>query len=223
MQNVISQKISSELTVENQNVISKSFPKNIFNPELATPSKNKIKFNSSNNSTNSSPRNSIQNLSNLEKDFPAICRLTFMGFNLSELKKKKRLDNFGKEIKKGGKHKIAFAYEIPFIKNENNDNKIYKRKYSFCGKIINNKIEYEIFENNKRSYSFEKDKKCVYKNINNIIINNGKSKSKKFNNVHIIDFKSTKEENKLNTYLIKKNMQFVDTDKVSCSCYCSIF
>ena len=218
MQNVISQKISSELTIENN-----SFPKNISNSELATPSRNKIKFNSSNNSTNSSPRNSIQNLSNLEKDFPAISRLTFLGFNLSELKKKKRVDNFGKEIKKGGKHKIAFADELPFIKKESIYNKRYDRKNSFCDKINNNKKEYEIFENNKRSYSFEIDKKCVYKNINNIIINNGKIKSKKFNNVHIIDFKSTKEENKLNTYLIKKNMQFVDTDKVSCSCYCSIF
>ena len=216
MQNAIQQKTASDLTVDNKN-ISKPFPKNISNSNSKA---HNIKFNSSNNSTISSPRNSRQTFTNLEKEFPAIFKLTFIGFNLSELKKKKRVDNFGKEIKKGGKHKIVFADELPFIKKISNKN--IKRKNSFLDKINNNKKEYEIFENNKRSYSFEINKKCVYKNINNIIIQ-GKEKSKKFNNVHIIDFKSTKEENKLNTYLMKKNMQFVDNDKVSCSCYCSIF
>ena len=217
MQNVSQRKISSDLALLHNN-INGAFLKKISNSVFKTPN---IKQYSSDNSTTFSPRNSGLVFSNIEKEFPSIYRLTFMGFKSFE-KKKKRFDNYGEEIKKGGNHKIVFADELDFVKKERKN--LHQRiKSSFSNDGKNNEENCEYFKNIKRSNSFEINTKFVYKNINPIINGNNKEKSKKFNNVDIIDFKSTKEENKLNTYFFKKKMEFTDEEHVSCSCYCCIF
>ncbi len=207
----------------------------------------KLTIELNNNSTLCSPRKNIKTFNHLEKDFPALYKLTFIDFNSIEKetyskKKKTRTDNFGQEIKKGGKQKIAFADELDFVKkenaeDENNKNKNNggnnkkKRKHSFssslCSKNKNNKNNEKnndkmknIKRNNSFDVSYNYKMKHIYK-IFNII--NSKSKSKKFNNVDIIDIESTKKENKLNTYYLQKNINLSDEGNVSCSCYCAVF
>ena len=216
MQNVSQNKIRSDLTINKKDIL-KYFPKHNSNPDLNAPS---IKLFYSESSTDASQRNSHPLIYNMEKEFPEDSKLAFI--DSGRQKKKKRVDNFGKEIKKGGKHKISFADELYFVdKDKNNKDSKMRRNNSFSNYLSENKKIFEFLKCNKRSNSFEINKNKGYKYINSII--NNRKKCKKFNNVHIIDFKSTKELNKLNTYLIKKKSQFEDEDKVSCSCYCNIF
>ena len=206
-----------------------------------------LSINTNQSSTFSSPRFNKRRISPKEEDFAALYKLTFIDFNSIEKetyskKKKTRKDNFGQEIKKGGKQKIAFADELDFVKkenaeDENNKNKNNggnnkkKRKHSFssslCSKNKNNKNNEKnndkiknIKRNNSFDVSYNYKMKHIYK-IFNII--NSKSKSKKFNNVDIIDIESTKKENKLNTYYLQKNINLSDEGNVSCSCYCAVF
>ena len=173
-------------------------------------------------STISSPRNENRAFYKKgKKDFAALYKLTFIDFNSIDLeqdsdKKKIRTDNFGQEIKKGGKQKIAFADELNLNNNKN------KRKKSFNENIRNNNNEKikSIRRFNSCDISNKFVKKYFYKIYN---VNNSKSKPDKFNNVDIIDIESTKKENKLNTYYLKKNLNFQDEGNVSCSCYCNIF
>ena len=216
MQNVSQNKIHSDLAL-NKKEILKYFPKNNSNPYLNAPS---IKLFFSESSTDTSRRNSHPLIDSKEQRFPGVCKLAFIDSGRQQ--KKKRVDYFGKEIKKGGKHKITFADELYFVdKDKNNKDNKMLRNNSFSNYLSENKKIFEFLKSNKRSNSFEINKYKGYKYINSII--NNRKKCKKFNNVHIIDFKSTKEENKLNTYLIKKKSQFEDEDNVSCSCYCNIF
>lgn len=216
MQNVSQNKIRSDLAL-NKKEILKYFPKHNSNPHLNAPS---IKLIFSESSTDASQRNSHPLIDNMEQRFPGVCKLAFIDSGRQQ--KKKRVDYFGKEIKKGGKHKITFADELYFVdKDKNNKDNKMLRNNSFSNDLSENKKIFEFLKSNKRSNSFEINKYKGYKYINSII--NNRKKCKKFNNVHIIDFKSTKEENKLNTYLIKKKSQFEDEDNVSCSCYCNIF
>lgn len=216
MQNVSQNKIHSDLAL-NKKEILKYFPKHNSNPDLNAPS---IKLFFSESSTDASQRNSHSLIDSMEQRFPGVCKLAFIDSGRQQ--KKKRVDYFGKEIKKGGKHKITFADELYFVdKDKNNKDNKMLRNNSFSNYLSENKKIFEFLKSNKRSNSFEINKYKGYKYINSII--NNRKKCKKFNNVHIIDFKSTKEENKLNTYLIKKKSQFEDEDNVSCSCYCNIF
>jgi hypothetical protein len=217
--------------------------------ENLTILKNKILNNLSHNlsintnqiSTFSSPKNKNRRISQKENDFATLFKLTFIDFNSIEKenyskKKKTRMDNFGQEIKKGGKQKIAFADELDYVKSENDENTNNKKKNSGDGdnknkrknsfsslysKYKNNEKNINKIKNIKRNNSF--DVSCNYrlKHIYKIIIN--KAKSKKFNNVDIIEIESTKKENKLNTYYFQKNINLSDEENVSCSCYCAIF
>ena len=102
-------------------------------------------------------------------------------------------------------------------KNENNK----KRRNSYP-KIKNKKAKDETYKAIKRSNSFDLCKRyLINHNIDNFCYN--QKKPEKFNNLDIIDFESTKKENKLNTYFFKKNIVVPDEDNVCCSCYCSIF
>ena len=195
-----------------------------------------LTINTNQSSTISSPRNVNRPFYKKgKKDFAALYKLTFIDFNSIDLeqdsdKKKIRKDNFGQEIKKGGKQKIAFADELNFVKmDESNDikdkkinNKKNKRKQSFNEniRITNNEKIKSIRRFNSFDISNKFVKKYFYKIYN---VNNNKSKPDKFNNVDIIDIESTKKENKLNTYYLKKNLNFQDEGNVSCSCYCNIF
>ena len=194
-----------------------------------------LTINTNQNSTISSPRNESRPFYKKGKDFAALYKLTFIDFEGLELeqdseKKKIRTDNFGQVIKKGGKQKIAFADELNFVKIDESDNikdkKINnnknKRKKSFNENIGNNNNE--KIKSIRRYNSFDISNKFVTKYFYKIYnVNNNKSKPDKFNNVDIIDIESTKKENKLNTYYLKKNLNFQDEGNVSCSCYCNIF
>ena len=170
----------------------------------------------------------------MNRNIAALYKLTFIDFNSIDLertseKKKTRIDNFGREIKKGGKQKIVFADELYLVKTiEEGKNKKGKKEASdkrrnSYPKIKNEKkCKDEKYKNIKRCNSFDICKRyLINHNIDNFCYN--KKKPEKFNNLDIIDFESTKKENKLNTYFIKKNIVVPDEDNVCCSCYCSIF
>ena len=122
--------------------------------------KNRHSIDSNNSSTFYSPRNRAKTFHKLKRNIAALYKLTFIDFNSIDLenaseKKKKRIDNFGREIKKGGKQKIVFADELHLVKTKEE------------GKNKKDKKE----ANNKRRNSFPKikDKKKYkdekYKNI----------------------------------------------------------
>ena len=206
----------------------------ILRKKLIGKLKKKLTLELNNNSTFYSPRNKAKAFHNLEKDFPAIYKLTFIDLSSMDMdqtseKKKTRTDNFGREIKKGGKHKIVFADELQFVKQMKLDDKKikedFKRKNS-CpkNKEEKNKENIELFKNIKRSNSFDLSANYLsnhYYNIDNFTL--FKKKPSKFNNLDIIDFQSTKKENKLNTYFFRKNIVLADEGNVCCSCYCNIF
>ena len=144
----------------------------------------------------------------------------------NKIKSITRKDNFGNDIKKGGKQKVAFADEIKIstslmkIKNE----RIPKNRKSQKFVSSQNKEEdlFPILILKRRSrtpinsrssmitnfiHIFEYNKNCK-KNIEDYLVN-------------VIKFKSTKKENKINTYSIKKNIN-TDEEEVCCSCYCLI-
>ena len=92
------------------------------------------------NVTLSTHKSSIDSLSSFqEKEIPSTYRTNLSNaqknaINIIVEEPKKRKDNFGREIKKGGKHKIAFADDLRIIKslmpdnNENNSKKSSKIK-----------------------------------------------------------------------------------------------
>jgi hypothetical protein len=196
--------------------------------------KNRQSIDSNNSSTFYSPRNRAKTFHKMKRNIAALYKLTFIDFNSIDLenaseKKKTRIDNFGREIKKGGKHKIVFADELYLVKTlEEGKNKKdkkeanNKRRNSFPKIKDKKKYKDEKFKNIKRCNSFNICKRyLINHNIDNFCYN--QKKPEKFNNLDIIDFESTKKENKLNTYFIKKNIVVPDEDNVCCSCYCSIF
>jgi hypothetical protein len=196
--------------------------------------KNRHSIDSNNSSTFYSPRNRAKTFHKMNRNIAALYKLTFIDFNSIDLertseKKKTRIDNFGREIKKGGKQKIVFADELHLVKtieegknkkqDKNENNK--KRRNSYP-KNKNKKAKDETYKTIKRSNSFDLCKRYLKNhNIDNFCYN--QKKPEKFNNLDIIDFESTKKENKLNTYFFKKNIVVPDEDNVCCSCYCSIF
>ena len=176
----------------------------------------------SNTTTNLSSRNESKNRINIEKIYE---------------KKKTRFDNFGQEIKKGGKHKIVFADELHkvktidfdknIIKKGNVNNKNNKRRNSFPKCKVEKKEKKEKIERCgiiKRNNSFDICKRYLKYHLKEFCISSiSNKKPDKFINLDIIDFESTKKENKLNTYFFRKNIVVPDEDNVCCSCYCSIF
>ena len=143
----------------------------------------------------------------------------------------KRRDNFGNEIKKGGKQKIAFIDDLEIIQSliqlDNIKNKSKKGKnvkYSPSRIFIKKKLpKIKII---RRSHTFKSNHSFMMRNIYNI--SKKKINEKKNLEEHLVDVikvESTKKENKLNTYSIKqvKNRINNEEEQVCCSCYCSIF
>ena len=206
----------------------------VLQEESNADNKNRQSIDSNNSSTCYSPRNRAKTFHKMNRNFAALCKLTFIDFNSIYLeraseRKKIRIDNFGREIKKGGKHKIVFADELHLLKTaEENKNKktdkkdINNKRRNSYPKIKKIKNKDEKYKSIKRSNSFDIGKsKLISHNIDNFCYN--KKKREKFNNLDIIYFESTKNENKLNTYYFEKNIVVQDEDNVCCSCYCSIF
>ena len=113
--------------------------------------KNRHSIDSNNSSTFYSPRNRAKTFHKMNRNIAALYKLTFVDFGSIDLertseKKKTRIDNFGREIKKGGKQKIVFADELHLVKTNK------KRRNSYP-KIKNKKAKDETYKAIKRSNS----------------------------------------------------------------------
>ena len=212
----------SEITPYKQNFISKGIS-NLDDLDLGSLSTHK-------NSADS--LNSLN--SNKEKEIPLSPHLNCLNLkqNLANIfaeEPKKRRDNFGKEIKKGGKQKIAFADDLDIIKSlipetgrQNKKRKSVRIQNDSQQKNVNSQLA--DIKMIKRSNSFINNRTSIMKNIYNITKINTKTK-KKYNEafVQIIDVENLKKENKLNTFSIKNRKVLAEEENVCCSCYCSIW
>ena len=142
-----------------------------------------------------------------------------------------RKDNYGKEIKKGGKHKIAFADDVKIMQtimgiDSIKDNERKNQKNMSLSKSRDEEIKRPKIERRKRSYTLKDNRESVMKNTYNIIIQQNSKDKKKVGSplVDVINIESQKKETKLNTYLVKNNNnKSAEEEEVFCSCYCSIF
>jgi len=171
---------------------------------------------------------------NTEKEIPFSARTNTLNIqkDLSDISiegQKKRKDYFGREIKKGGKHKIVFADDLdiikslaPEIKSERHCQKINKLRRS--SPLKNNVFSLPSIIATKRSNSPSNSRLCLMKNIYNISKIKTKSKKKfKESIVQVINIENLKEQTKLNTFSMKNRIAMPEEENVSCSCYCSIW
>lgn len=145
-------------------------------------------------------------------------------------KQKVRTDNFGHEIKKGGKHKIAFFDDLrivnslkPIDNSPNDSNKKVKNKRFSLNK--NRKNILLSIRTKKRSNTLVCDRSSMMKNVYNMskIKTKSTKKFKKFF-VDIINVENLKKETKMNTFSVKnRKLPLAEEENVSCSCYCSIW
>jgi len=169
-----------------------------------------------------------------EKEVPLSERINMLEIEKieeEEIKPTIRKDIFGREIKKGGKHKISFADDLDIIKSllPEKKNVIEHKRSNQIGEILekinspskNLKFTLPEVETIKRSNSFTKGKISMMKNVYNI----SKIKTKKFKkfNVDVINIENMKKETKLNTFSVKNRVGYAEEENVSCSCYCSIW
>lgn len=216
----------------------KNIPKNLIFNQYINNLKGNKKIEDYDIASISTHKNSADSLNSLniklEKEIPFSSSLETQNVkvkltNIYAEEPKKRKDNFGREIKKGGKHKISFVDDLDIIKSitPENGNKYISKKN---GKIINISSSKNlnsslvIIKEKKRSNSCENDRSIMMKNIYNILKSKAKSKknfTKSF--VHIIDIENLKGETKLNTYSFKNRIALAEEENVSCSCYCLIW
>jgi hypothetical protein len=207
--------------------------------------KKKIVFSELESITTSTHKNSADSCNFIkEKEAPFSTRLTVSELNnqrdliyLNTDRSKKRKDYFGREIKKGGKHKISFADDLDIIKslspdinNNNTNNKDINKSLEIRKSLHNNlsKRKYlllPIISTQKRPNSYNNSRFCLIKNIYNMSKIKTKLNNKfKESNVHVINIENLKKETKLNTFLINKNKTPIpEEENVCCSCYCSIW
>ena len=178
-----------------------------------------------NNSTARSmlPKNLLQNYEFKNQ----LVRKTTMPFSEeNSFKSYTRRDNFGNEIKKGGKHKISFADEIivaeTLMENKNNNKKMNKnnkyKKHSSSKCLEGENLSISCYQ--RRAITPKNNRALLKKCICNIYKNNRKIIEDFL--VNVINIESTKKETKLNTYSIK-NRNIPEEEQVCCSCYCSIW
>lgn len=137
-----------------------------------------------------------------------------------------RKDNFGNEIKKGGKHKIAFADEIKvaesFLKiNNKNMSKNKKKKKFYSSKCLDEDL-LSLKETNRRSFTPKSNRSSTIKIFTNIYKYNINKKYFEDLLVDVIKIECIKNETKLNTFFMK-NRIISQEEQVCCSCYCSIW
>ena len=226
------------IEILSKNLLSKGVPdKEIYKEYLDLNIKQNLNDNSDCR-TVSTHKNSTDSLgslkSKLEKEIPLSVRSNVFGTkqelnNIFLEETKRRTDNFGHQIKKGGKHKIAFADDLDIIKSlmpEKQENNI-KHASRKSLRIKNNtplknlRNSFISIKNKKRSNSLKNDKSSIKR----IIYNISKRKTKKFKDsiVDIINVENLKKETKLNTYSIKNRVANAEEENVYCSCYCSIY
>ena len=176
--------------------------------------------------------NSVYTIPEKENPFSNCLKTQNVKIKLSNIyseAQKKRRDNFGQEIKKGGKHKIAFVDDLDIINSITpvNVNKYFSKKNgkqikNASSKNVNGSLT--VINEIKRSNSCKNDRSIMMKNIYNILKTKTKSKKKfKESFVQIIDVQNLKGETKLNTYSIKNRMVLAEEESVCCSCYCLIW
>ena len=138
-----------------------------------------------------------------------------------------RRDNFGNEIKKGGKHKIAFTDELNIIQtfgqtDKKKDSK--EERFYSPSKALGKRSIFPIIRTRKRSSTLKNSRASMIKNILNIKKNNTDKKSELEGPlVDVIKIECIKNETKLNTYSIKKRTNEEQEQGTCCTCYCSIF
>ena len=146
---------------------------------------------------------------------------------LTDNRQNARRDNFGNEIKKGGKQKIAFADDIKIVQSLMKNDTINSSKNGRKGKCSSQSFEEEELPKIRtigRSRTFKSTHSSMMKNIYNLTKNNKKDKNiLEEHLVDVIKVECTKNENKLNTYSIKERINNEEEQEVCCSCYCSIF
>ena len=138
-----------------------------------------------------------------------------------------RKDNFGNEIKKGGKQKIVFADEIKVAEslleiNNKSFSKNNKKKKFSSSKQLDDELLLKT-ETYRRSYTPKNNRASLMKSIYNLY--KYKIKNKTFEDflVNVIKIECTKKETKINTFSVKKMNNSEEEEQVCCSCYCSIW
>ena len=144
----------------------------------------------------------------------------------SEEEPTSRKDNFGNEIKKGGKHKIAFADELNIIqsimpmdkKKNSKNNRIYSPS-----KNLGKRSNFPIMRIRKRASTINNSRTSVMKSLLNITKKNTNKKTQLEGPlVDVINVECIKNETKINTYSIKNRIIEGQEQEVCCTCYCSI-
>ena len=216
----------------------KIFPKNFILEQYKNNLKENIRLEDFDIASISTHKNSADSLNSLnalaekENPFSSHLKTKNVKVNLTNIYfevPQKRKDNFGQEIKKGGKHKIAFIDDLDIIKSiipEKGKEYISKKSGDLINLSTSKNLGYSlpIIKEIKRSNSCKYDRSIIIKHIYNIFKTKAKSKKKfKESFVHIIDVENLKGETKLNTYSIKNRIVVPEEENVSCSCYCSIW
>ena len=216
----------------------KILPKNLILEQYKNNLKENKRFEDFDIASISTHKNSADSLNSLntlaEKEFPFSSHLKTKNVkvNLTNIyveEPHKRKDNFGKEIKKGGKHKIAFVDDLDIIKSiipEKGKEYISKKSCELINLSSSKNLRdsLPIIKEIKRSNSCKYDRSIIKKHIYNILKTKTKSKKKfKKSFVHIINVENLKGETKLNTYSIKNRIVLPEEENVCCSCYCSIW
>jgi len=185
-----------------------------------------INFNGSINGTASSVKSTSSSSFRFFNKLPIISQKYTLKTNLKEEPTSRR-DNFGNEIKKGGKQKITFADELNIIQTLGQTDKKKDRKeeriYS-PSKALDKRSNFPIMRTRKRSSTLKNSRASMIKNILNIKKNNtDKKRELEGPLVDVIKIECIKNETKLNTYAIKKRTNEEQEQDTCCTCYCSIF
>jgi len=134
---------------------------------------------------------------------------------------KVRKDNFGNEIKKGGKQKIIFKDNLEILDSLKEIDSIKKIK-NLDSKSFD-EYSFPKLKSKSRSSTPKISRAIMMKNIYNIF----SVKNYKIKNgnplVNIIDVECIKEETKYNTYTIKNHIINAEEEQVCCSFYCNIY
>lgn len=203
-----------------------NFKKSIFIPHIQNSNTNELLSNIDTSRSFLSNKTSFDLINQNKEKHIKIRLKNDIFLNGEENKNHARRDNFGNEIKKGGKQKIAFADEINVVnslmrfKNKNAPNQRKIKKYS-SSKNLNEEIP--VFIGQKRSHTPINSRSSMIQYFFNIYKRNENNKKnlEEFL-VNVIEIENLKKETKLNSYSIKKNIN-IDDDNVCCSCYCFIF
>lgn len=210
--------------IVNNNLLEKlSLKKKVFFQELN--SIDKIIVNGSTNGTASSVKSTSSSSFRFINKLKIISQKHSVKGNLEE-ESTSRKDNFGNEIKKGGKHKIAFADELDIIQSlmQSDKNKSLKNDRNYSASKTLGERGMPILRTRKRSSSLKNSNASMMKSILNISkYNTNKKKKLEGPLVDVINVECIKNETKLNTFSIKKRIVEGQEQGECCTCYCSIF